>query len=45
VDHYDNVTPELLMREYPWILSRAKEYTFEKLTNQWWIDLVNSYRD
>jgi hypothetical protein len=45
VDHYDNVTPELLMREYPWILSGAKEYTFEKLTNQWWIDLVNSYRD
>ena len=45
VDHYDNVTPELLKHEYPRILSLAKNYTFEKLTNQWWIDLVNSYRD
>jgi hypothetical protein len=44
VDHYDNVTPELLEREYPRILVKAKEYTFEKLTNQYWIDLVNSYR-
>lgn len=44
VDHYDNVTPALLEHEYPRILSRAREYTFEKLTNQWWIDLVNSYR-
>jgi hypothetical protein len=44
VDHYDNVTPELLEDEYPRILSKAREYTFEKLTNQYWIDLVNSYR-
>ncbi len=44
VDHYDNVTPELLEREYPRILSGAREYVFEKLTNQWWIDLINSYR-
>jgi hypothetical protein len=44
VDHYDNVTPELLEDEYPRILSKAREYTFEKLTNQYWIDLVNTYR-
>ncbi|KAL3779569.1 hypothetical protein ACHAW5_000979 [Stephanodiscus triporus] len=44
VDHYDNVTPALLEREYPRIISKAREYTFEKLTNQWWIDLINSYR-
>ena len=45
VDHYDNVTPSLLEREYPKILLRAKEYNFEKLTNQWWIDLINSHRN
>ena len=45
VDHYDNVTPSLLEREYPVILSKAKEYNFEKLTNQWWIDLINSHRN
>ena len=44
VDHFDNVTPEMLEREYPRILLGAKEYVFEKLTNQWWIDLINSYR-
>ena len=44
VDHYDNVTPSLLEREYPTILSKAKEYNFEKLTTQWWIDLINSHR-
>ena len=44
VDHYDNVTPEVLEREYPRILSGAREYVFEKLTNQWRIDLINSYR-
>lgn len=44
VDHFDNVTQALLVSEYPRILSGAREYIFEKLTNQWWIDLINSYR-
>ena len=44
VDHYDNVTPSLLEREYPRILSRAREYKFEKLTTQWWVDLINRHR-
>jgi len=44
VDHYDNVTPSLLEEAYPRILSKAHEYKFEKLTNQWWVDLINSYR-
>ena len=44
VDHYDNVTPSLLEREYPKIMSRARKYKFEKLTTQWWVDLINSYR-
>jgi hypothetical protein len=44
VDHFDNVTPELLNQEYPRILSRAREYAFEKLTIQWWINLIDSYR-
>ncbi|KAL3781560.1 hypothetical protein ACHAW5_002569 [Stephanodiscus triporus] len=41
---YDEVTPSLLEGEYPRILSKAMQYKFEKLTNQWWIDLINSYR-
>lgn len=44
VDHFDNVTPSLLEREYPRIISKARDYRFEKLTLQYWIDLVNSYR-
>jgi hypothetical protein len=44
VDHYDNVTPALLEEAYPKILSRAREYKFEKLTRQWWIDYINSFR-
>lgn len=45
VDHFDNVTPALLTAEYPRIVSRAREYRFEKLTNWWWVDLINSYRE
>ena len=44
VDHYDNVTPSLLEEAYPLILAKAREYDFEKLTKQWWVDLINSYR-
>lgn len=44
VDHYDNVTPSLLEKAYPIILAKAHEYKFEKLTIQWWIDLINSKR-
>ena len=43
VDHFDNVTPSLLQREYPRIISNARDYRFEKLTLQYWINLVNSY--
>eukprot|EP00956_Cyclotella_meneghiniana_P015113 scaffold22931_cov50-Cyclotella_meneghiniana.AAC.3 len=44
VENYDNVTPALLEDSYPKILAKAEEYNFAKLTNQWWIDFVNSYR-
>jgi hypothetical protein len=44
VDHFDNVTPSLLEKEYPGIVSRARYYKFEKLTLRYWIDLVNSHR-
>lgn len=44
VDHYDNVTPTLLENAYPTILAKAQEYNFAKLTNEWWFDLINSYR-
>lgn len=45
VDHYDNVTPSLLEEAYPKILSRAQKYKFEKLTRQFWLDLVLSHLD
>jgi hypothetical protein len=44
VDHFDNVTPALLEEQYPRIVLRAREYEFERLTQQWWIDLINRYR-
>lgn len=44
VDHFDNVTPTLLESSYPKILARAKKYNFAKLTNQWWVDYINSFR-
>ena len=43
-EHFDNVKPSLLQREYPRIISKARDYRFEKLTLQYWINLVNSYR-
>ncbi|KAL7532176.1 hypothetical protein ACHAWF_004038 [Thalassiosira exigua] len=44
VEHYDNVTPSLLEEAYPPILLKAHKYNFEKLTKQWWVDLINHYR-
>lgn len=44
VDHFDNVTPALLEEQYPRIISKAREYEFERLTQQWWLDLIKRYR-
>ena len=44
IEHYDNVTPALLEREYPRVLAKAYEYNFEKLTNKWWVELIQKYR-
>jgi len=44
VENYDDVTPALLEASYPKILAKAKEYNFAKLTNQWWVDFINSFR-
>ncbi|GFH59587.1 hypothetical protein CTEN210_16063 [Chaetoceros tenuissimus] len=44
VEHYDNVTPALLEREYPKILAKAYQYNFEKLTNKWWVDFIQKFR-
>jgi hypothetical protein len=44
VDHFDNVTPALLEKQYRRIISKAREYEFERLTQQWWLDLINRYR-
>lgn len=43
VEHYEDVTPELLETEYVNIAARAKDYNYEKLTKQWWIDYIKSY--
>jgi hypothetical protein len=43
IDSYDNLTPQWLEKEYKRIVSRPHSfYKFEKLTNQWWIDLIQS---
>jgi hypothetical protein len=42
VDDFALVTPELLEREYPLIIERT-DYEFEKLTKEWWVNLVHSY--
>lgn len=44
VDHFDNVTPALLEDQYPRILLKARDYEFERLTQQYWIGLINRYR-
>lgn len=44
VDHFDNVTPSLLEKEYPGIVAKGEQYAFERLTLKYWIKLVNSYR-
>ncbi|KAL3932077.1 MAG: hypothetical protein SGARI_004056 [Bacillariaceae sp.] len=41
---YEQVTPELLETEYQ-RLSQLRNYTFEKLTAEYWIGLVNSFRE
>ncbi|KAL3923106.1 MAG: hypothetical protein SGILL_001845 [Bacillariaceae sp.] len=43
VSSFDEVTPELLASEYS-RLSQLRNYTFKKLTSEYWIDFVYSLR-
>jgi hypothetical protein len=46
VEHYDDLTTELLEKEYLRLATRHPDsYNYEKLTTKWWIDFVNSFRD
>jgi hypothetical protein len=40
VPHFDQVTPELLARAYPEILSRCDTFIFGKLTTAWWTERI-----
>ena len=41
VNHYEDVTPDLLENEYPRIA--AQTYDYRTLTKQWWIDFFTSF--
>eukprot|EP00797_Seminavis_robusta_P004030 Sro125_g060270.1 n/a (313) ;mRNA; r:68821-69759 len=43
IDSYDNLTPEWLEQEYRRIVPLAKTFRYEKLTKQYWIDLIRSH--
>jgi hypothetical protein len=40
VEHFDQVTPDLLAAAYPDILSRCDRYDYRRLTRQWWVARV-----
>ena len=43
IDSYDNLTPDYLEAEYQRIISKPKSYwKYEKLTQQWWVDFIQS---
>lgn len=42
VDTYNNVTPALLEAEFERIVQNADNFKYEKLTRQYWINLVKS---
>ncbi|CAB9498184.1 expressed unknown protein [Seminavis robusta] len=43
IDSHDNVTPEWLEQEYQRIIAKAKEYRYERLTAQHWIQFIKSF--
>lgn len=43
VNHYDEVTPDMLQQEYSRLAARADEYKYEKLTNACWIEYFYSF--
>ena len=44
ISSYNELTPQFLETEYV-RLAQLRNYTWNKLTTQYWIDLVNSFRD
>jgi hypothetical protein len=42
IDSYDNLTPEWLENEYVRITENPQRYKYEKLTKQYWIDLIKT---
>jgi mannosyltransferase OCH1-like enzyme len=43
VESFEEVMPSLLEKEYLRIASRANQYTYEKLTIQWWVSYIRSF--
>jgi hypothetical protein len=43
VEHYHEVTPDLLEEEFLNIASTANGYIYEKLTIPWWVAFIRSY--
>ena len=42
VKNFEEVTPQLLEKEYGRITSNVQKYNFKRLTRQWWIDHIRS---
>jgi hypothetical protein len=42
IDSYDNLTPQFLEQEYARILQHAEAFNYEKLTKQWWIQMIQN---
>ncbi|HEY0705298.1 MAG TPA: hypothetical protein VGG33_00785 [Polyangia bacterium] len=40
VTNFDEVTPALLARAYPEILSRCEQFDYGRLTTRWWVDRI-----
>ena len=42
IDSYDNLTPQFLEQEYARILREAHTFKYEKLTKEWWIQMIQN---
>jgi len=43
VNHFHEVTPELLLEEYPKMMAQADDYKYEKMGFGWWISYIRSF--
>ena len=42
IDSFENLTPIFLEKEYQRIVNASQSFQYERLTKQWWINMVQS---